>query len=284
MQISEPRARAVRHGLSAAGFIVLFWFFAVLGPRHGGFGFDAYAYWDVQFPDLYQRSFGQLVDPGAFRYSPVIGLLMAPFHAVPFWVFVYGWTIAQVVALVLVARRWSLAACAWAGVPASIYEGNVDLFIALSVVLGMRYPAAWAFALLTKATSGVGLLWFAVRREWRPLGIALGATALIAAPTVIAWPGAWSTWFAVLADNASRGPGELIPLAVRLPAAALLTIYAARTDRLWLVGIAVMLAQPHLALRATAVAVAAIGLWRQAPGPLPSAHAGATLASDVRGG
>lgn len=284
MHISEPRARAILHGLSLAGFIVLFWFFAILGPRHGGFGYDAYAYWDVQFPDLYERSFGQLVDPGAFRYSPVIGLLMQPFHALPFWVFMYAWTIAQVVALVLVARRWSLAACAWAGVPASIYEGNVDLFIALAVVLGMRYPAAWAFVLLTKTTAGVGLLWFAVRREWRSLGAALGATALIAAPTAIVWPEAWSTWFALLADNAGNAPNELIPLAVRLPAAAALTVFAARTNRLWLVGLAVMLAQPHLALRATAVAVAAIGLWRQSPGPLPSAHAAATLGGHVRGG
>jgi hypothetical protein len=272
MQIPAGRERAIRHGLSLAGLIVLLWFFAVLGPTHGGFGYDAFAYWDVQFPNLYERSFGQLTAPGAFRYSPVIGLLMAPFHALPLWVFLYFWTIAQVTVLVTIARRWSLAACALVGVPVSIYEGNVDLFIALSVVVGMRYPAAWAFAFLTKASSCVGLLWFAARREWRQLAIALGATALIAIPTIIAWPDAWTTWLEVIIDNARHAPEEFMPLAVRLPAAAIITVYAARTDRLWLVGLAVMLAQPNLALRATAVGVAILGLrsptirpWRSQP-------------------
>ena len=43
----------------------------------------------------------------------------------------------------------------------------------------MRHPAAWAFPLLTKVTTGVGVLWFAFRRDWRSLGIAIGATAVI---------------------------------------------------------------------------------------------------------
>ena len=29
----------------------------------------------------------------------------------------------------------------------------------------MRWPAAWAFVLLTKMTPGIGLLWFAFRRD-----------------------------------------------------------------------------------------------------------------------
>jgi hypothetical protein len=125
------------------------------------------------------RSFGQLTDTGVFRYSPVIGLLMSVFHAVPFWQFLYVSTILQVLALVWIARRWSLAACAWIGIPTAIFQGNIDLFIAVAVavVVGMRDPAAWAFPLLTNATSGVGLLWLAVRREWRPLGFALATTA-----------------------------------------------------------------------------------------------------------
>ncbi len=47
-------------------------------------------------------------------------------------------------------------------------------------MIGFRYPAAWSLILLTKITPGIGLLWFAVRREWRALAIALGATAAIA--------------------------------------------------------------------------------------------------------
>ena len=44
----------------------------------------------------------------------------------------------------------------------------------VAIVLGFRWPFTWAFVLLTKVTPGVGLLWFAVRREWRSLAIALG--------------------------------------------------------------------------------------------------------------
>ena len=73
------------------------------------------------------------------------------------------------------------------------YLGNVHLLLALAIVLGFRWPAAWAFVLLTKITPGIGLLWFAVRREWRSLAIALGATAgrsslagLLVAPQAVA--------------------------------------------------------------------------------------------------
>ena len=59
--------------------------------------------------------------------------------------------------------------------------GNVSLLLAAAIVLGFRWPAAWSIVLLTKITPGIGLLWFAVRREWRSLAIALGATAVIAA-------------------------------------------------------------------------------------------------------
>ena len=47
--------------------------------------------------------------------------------------------------------------------------GNVSLLLAVAIVVGFRWPAAWALVLLTKITPGIGLLWFAVRREWRSL-------------------------------------------------------------------------------------------------------------------
>jgi hypothetical protein len=62
-----------------------------------------------------------------------------------------------------------------------IWGGNIEVLVALAVVLGFRWPAAWSFILLTKITPGVGLLWFAVRREWRSLAIVAVATGGIAA-------------------------------------------------------------------------------------------------------
>ncbi len=65
-----------------------------------------------------------------------------------------------------------------------LYHGNVHLLMAAAIVLGFRYPVGWSFLLLTKVTPGVGLIWFAVRREWRPLLIALGFTGALVAVSV----------------------------------------------------------------------------------------------------
>ena len=75
-----------------------------------------------------------------------------------------------------------------------IWGGNIHLLLALAIVLGFRLAGTWSFVLLTKVTPGIGLLWFAARREWRTLAIALGATAAIVAcrlsstrPCGVAW-------------------------------------------------------------------------------------------------
>ena len=82
--------------------------------------------------------------------------------------------------------------------------GNISLLLAGAMVIGFRYPAAWAFVILTKVTPGIGLLWFVVRREWRQLGIALGATAAIVAVSFVVMPGAWIEWMQVLVRIAGR--------------------------------------------------------------------------------
>ena len=85
--------------------------------------------------------------------------------------------------------------------------GNIHAFIAVAIVLGFRWPAAWAFVLLTKVTPGVGLLWFAVRREWRNLAIALGATAAIVAVSFVIAPALWAEWLDVLAGRSGAPAG-----------------------------------------------------------------------------
>ena len=69
-----------------------------------------------------------------------------------------------------------------------IAGGNISLLLTVAIVAGFRYPWTWAFVILTKITPGIGLLWFVVRREWRQLGIALGATAAIVAVGVVSVP------------------------------------------------------------------------------------------------
>src|SRR3989442_1267745 len=75
-----------------------------------------------------------------------------------------------------------------------LYHGNIRLLIAAAIALGFRYPAAWSFVLLTKVTPGVGLLWFAVRREWRRLAIALGVTAALVAVSLAFDFRLWQQW------------------------------------------------------------------------------------------
>src|SRR5207237_2518368 len=104
-----------------------------------------------------------------------------------------------------------------------------------AIVLGFRWPWTWAFVLLTKVTPGVGLLWFAFRREWRSLGIALGVTAAIAAVSFALRPDLWREWLDLLVA-ATRAPDWefIIPIPVwfRLPVSVALLYWAReRTGR-----------------------------------------------------
>ena len=68
-----------------------------------------------------------------------------------------------------------------------------------------RWPGTWSFVLLTKVTPGIGLLWFAARREWRNLAIALGVTAAIVAVSMAIDPALWRSWIELLLREVSSG-------------------------------------------------------------------------------
>ena len=156
----------------------------------------------------------------------------------------------------------------WLGVlvaAAELYGGNISLFLAVAIVLGFRWPATWAFVILTKVTPGIGLLWFAVRREWRNLGIALAATAVVAGASAVAMPLAWQEWVQVLMANAGRdGTWAAVPIAlwIRLPMAVALVVWGARTDRRWTVPVASMLALPALWFGSLSMLLAVISIRR----------------------
>ena len=128
----------------------------------------------------YQTGVGGL---GAFNYSPPIAWLFGPFGALEWLTFLWLWLALLVGNIIWLGGRgvrvvWLLA---FPPVALELYHGNIHLWIAAAIALGFRYPWTWGFVLLTKVTPGVGLLWFAVRREWRALGIALGVTGVIVA-------------------------------------------------------------------------------------------------------
>ena len=106
---------------------------------------------------------------------------LAPLRLLPIGWFVAAWTLVLTATLAWTARRLAIALLLFQPVIASIALGNVEILIAAAIVAGFRWPAAWAFVLLSKVTPGIGLVWFAVRREWRSLAIALAVTAAIVA-------------------------------------------------------------------------------------------------------
>lgn len=237
--------------------------------------------WNNDAAGIYQAVRGDLyavpwLEHGAYAYSPVFAQAIAPLTVLPWEAFWVVWVMFQVAILLVVARPIPAAlllVLPWfpfAGHPnpvqGTIANGNPQLIMAGAIVLAYRYPAAWAMPLLMKVTPGIGLVWYAVRRDWRSLAIALGATVAIAAISLAFTPELWAQWFGLLrqATGADARAVEIIyvPLFVRLPVAATLIVWGARNNQYWTVPIGAMLALPAIAHGGFAVAVAAIPFLR----------------------
>ncbi len=266
--VSRPAVRAFRDGAILAGLLFGAYLFLVVAPTAGTFGFDAYAYWSVDPHAPYDATAGAL---GAFTYSPPIAWLFAPFSLLSWTTFLVLWTGLQVGTAVWLGGRWWLAVIAFPPVALEIYHGNIDLLIAVAIVLGFRWPATWAFVLLTKVTPGVGLVWFAVRREWGRLAIALAVTGAIAGVSLVADPAAWRSWVQdSLLATAQGAPLDqfsiAIPLVIRLPVAAVLVAWGGLTDRPWTVVVAATLALPILWPSGLAILAGLFPIAQRRPG------------------
>ncbi len=257
------RRRALRDGLAIGGLLFAGYLFGVVAPSAGTVGFDVFAYWSVDLAHPYSHIAGEL---GAFTYSPVAARLFAPAALLPWPAFWWLWTAILVGTVVWLGRagwgRWSagLLVLAFPPVALELYHGNVHLLLAAAIALGLRYPWTWAFVLLTKVTPGVGLVWFLVRREWRQLGIALGVTAVLVAVSLLVDGRLWPEWVVDGLLPVANGPSQQfyigVPLVVRLPLAALLVAWGARTDRTWVLPVGAVLALPILWLSGLSILAA----------------------------
>jgi hypothetical protein len=224
-------------------------------------GQEAYCYWFPALTNPYVHS--NWTDPIAYVYSPAFLQAIAPLKTLPWELFLAAWTV-----LLLLAIRWLVGARLWplaiAFAVLEVLGGNIHLLLAVAIVAGFRWPAAWAFVLLTKVTPGIGLLWFVVRREWRNLAIALGATAAVVAVSWLVAPRLWSEWVDVLAASATKTAGTWaaipIPFWVRLPFAAAIVTWGALTNRRWAVPVASMLALPALWFGGATMLLAVVAL------------------------
>lgn len=267
MTILARRRRMIDLTLRLA-FVVVLVVFTILRPVPAG---DAHAYWAVNLADPYTRP---VATQDAFTYPPPAALFFAVLGQLPFEVFEAIWTLLIGFALLWLTGPWALAFLVLPVVASDLYLGNIHVLLAAAIVGSLRRPGLWAIPLLTKPSVGVGLLWFVVRREWGRLAVALLVTAAIAALSFIVAPGLWPAWFEyVLGTGLTPNTGTAyvvpIPLLVRLPAAVLLVIWGARTNRTWTLPTASMLALPvlwmvGLAMLAGAFALSAWGPLRHA--------------------
>jgi hypothetical protein len=251
--------RALRDGAVIAGLLFTAYLFVIVAPQARTVGFDAFAYWNVNAADPYEIGVGGL---GAFNYSPPIAWLFGPFGVLQWPTFLWLWLALLVGNVIWLGRRgvrviWLLA---FPPVALELYHGNVHLWIAAAIALGFRYPWTWGFVLLTKVTPGIGLLWFAVRREWRALAIALVVTGVIVAVSLLLQGQLWVDWIDFLRSTPEGGSVAQfqipIPLWIRMPAAAALVIWGAVTDRRWAVPVAATLALPVLWVSGIAICAA----------------------------
>jgi hypothetical protein len=264
VRLTSTHARALRDGAILAGLLFFGYLFFVVAPQQQTVGFDALSYYLYGIDNPYWLAHGTM---GSFVYSPIAARLFQLDALLPFWQFLWLWLALLVgTALWLGGRRRWLWILAFPPVALELYHGNVHLLLAAAIALGFRYPVAWVFVLVTKVTPGVGLLWFAVRREWRNLAIALGATAALVAVSLVFDLRLWQQWIErdllVSFQQPPSQPQIPVPLLLRLPAAAALVIWGARTDRKWTVPMAAALAMPVLWIAAFSVLAALPALGR----------------------
>lgn len=246
-------------------FVVVLVLFTIFRPVPAG---DAHAYWVVDLANPYSRP---IATTDAFTYPPPAALFFSVLGHLPFQVFEAIWTLLIGFALLWLTGPFALLFLVIPVVASDLYLGNIHVLLGAAVVGSLRRPGLWAIPLLTKPTVGIGLLWFVARGEWRLLATAIGVTAVISAIAFVLAPGLWQAWIDyVLATGVSPDVGTAywvpIPLLLRLPAAALLVIWGARTNRPWTLPVAAMLGLPVLWLVGLAMLTAAFAL--SAWGPL----------------
>lgn len=234
---------------------------------------DSRTYWDAaRAPDPYVNA--RVGELGAYLYSPAFLQALRPAVLLPWPLFLYLWAAATVaVAWMLLAGRdlplrWLVPLAGLALL--DVWAGNINVFIAGAVVVGFRWPAAWGFLALTKVSPGLGIVWFATRREWRKVAMAIGATIAVVLLSAVADPHGWETWIGTLISNneVEHLSGNLpIPALVRFPAALLLTWWGARTDRAWVMPIAVLLLLPVIWPNGLAILIGCAALVHFQPRP-----------------
>jgi len=238
------------------GVLVAFRLFGIYPWNESAF--DLHAYWSTRVGVDYAN---QHAGPaGTYLYSPAFAQAIRPLAILPLPLFAAIWTAIGAILLVWLAGRRVMLVALLPPVLLTLVQGQLDLAFAAVAVVGLRWPALWAFPLLTKITPGIGIVWFLVRREWRSLVIALGATLAIMAVSFALDPGGWVGWTKLLLRAEFPRDPQLVyldvPLTVRFPIAVAIVAWGAWTSRRWTIPVAMTLAMPIIWANSVTILVA----------------------------
>ena len=262
MGLVDRNRRALRDALILIGLFSAAVYFVVQDIHPWTFiGIDARAYWRVDLAHPYANS--GVGDYSTYLYSPAFAQFLSPLYVLPFEAFFVLWTIASIAVLYWLVRPWPWALLIlflpWTY---ELFVGQVHLFIAAAIVLGFRYPALWAFNILTKVTPGHRAA--VVPGSPRVAGARHRARHDAGDRGRVVRPRADRLVRLVRVPAGSTGSGEL--LYARIAAAAVIVVAGALTDRRWAVPIAVWLALPVVWIESWVILLAIIRL-RDQPAP-----------------
>lgn len=214
-------------------------------------------------------------EPFAYHYPPPLAQVLAPFTVViPALLWSVAYRSLLLLALwVLAGRRLlnMLAVIAFMPVAIALRYENVEIFMALGIVLGLgRWPWLFTIGALLKVSPGLGIVYLALQRRWRDVAVSVVLGAVIVGASYVAAPDLWRSWLDAITGRADVIGNSVVPLpySVRAVAGFVLAVVAGligrRRGELLLV-VAMTVANPGLSLQGFAVLIAAIPIWFAGP-------------------
>ena len=252
---------------SAVGWAFLLAAAVVLIRHDGGYGYDAYAYWQAGrnvldgSPLYWVHNEGAL---GAYRYPPLFAQLWAPFSLMPALAFSWAWRLVCLLALRYLAGSWRNVGL-WGLVPFTWTElsvANVTFPTAALTVMALRGRselAAWAGSVKFAPLLAVPYLWLTRAKARRTLALGLGTVLAAFTISFVISPDSWFLYVQALgwmstSSTDSFGVFALLPNGLE---DFLLRLAIA----LGLLAVAVWRSSDRFAFTATVLAAPVISVW-----------------------
>lgn len=221
-------------------------------------------------------------EPFAYHYPPPLAQLLAPITmVVPALAYAIAYRALMLLALWDLAGRTmlkTLALLAFVPMAVALRIENVEIFMAIGIVLGLRrWPWLFTIGGLIKVSPGLGLVYLALRRRWRDLAVSAVLGAVIVGVSYALAPELWRAWIEAITGRADVIGNSLVPVpySIRAVTGLLLTVAAGvvgrrRGELLLIAGMTI--ANPGLSLQGFAVLAAALPIWLAGPDGLGTAY------------